>query len=81
MLKYMKAFLAEEERRKQHGLPSQVPARTIEDPEVAATTEEEESSDEERPPKSAKKSSTLVDVTPHGTSVMPPNILRMITPV
>ena len=52
-----------------------------EDPEVAATTEEEESSDDERPPKSAKKSSTSVYVTPHGTSVMPPNILRMIAPV
>ena len=93
MLQYMKAFLAEEERRKRLGLPSQVPTRTTtEDDEVAATTEEEQSSDEEPLPKSAKSSiftaintadmarPSTVYVTPHGTSVMPPNILLMISP-
>ena len=92
MLQYMKAFLAEEERRKRLGLPSQVPTRTTtEDDEVAATTEEEQSSDEEPLPKSAKSSiftaintadmarPSTVYVTPHGTSVMPPNILLMIS--
>ena len=50
MLQYMKAFLAEEERRKQQGLPSQVPASTTDD-HAAAVTTEEESSDEEQPAK------------------------------
>ena len=58
MLQYMKAFLAEEERRKQLGLPSQVPRQTTDGNEVATSTEEE-SSDEEPPRKSAKTSSTF----------------------
>ena len=81
MLQYMKAFLAEEERRKQLGLPSQVPRN---DNEVAMSTEEE-SSDEEPPRKSAKTSSTFqainsasmskrpaVYVAPHGLPSAPP---------
>ena len=90
MLQYMKAFLTEEERRKQLGLPSQVPRGTTDGNEVATSTEEE-SSDEEPPRKSAKTSSTfLVDnnasmskrhtvyVAPHGVPSAP-HTLRMIS--
>ena len=77
MLQYMKAFLAEEERRKQQGLPSQAPASSTDDHAIAVTTEEE-SSDEEQPAKKIGRFAAIntadkarrspVYIAPHSTS-------------